>query len=171
MKPADSRAIAAISGGVSYFYYFSEPNLVYLDPINEETGPKSAPDPKKWQAFKLQEKVTVGHNTHIYRSSSYFHNSYFIFYSCLLRPSCFLLFETLTHYAEGKRKYVFRPYTPISNPDFKGYFDLMIKSAFCKIKSSLVEKVRYTPYMKKHIGMIAGVSGITPMLQAHEAIL
>ncbi|TQD90526.1 hypothetical protein C1H46_023964 [Malus baccata] len=34
-----------------------------------------------------------------------------------------------------------------------------------------IEKLRYTPNMKKHIGMIAGGTGITPMLQVIEAIL
>ncbi|CAL0325714.1 unnamed protein product [Lupinus luteus] len=34
-----------------------------------------------------------------------------------------------------------------------------------------IEKLRYTPNMKKHIGMIAGGSGITPMLQVIEAVL
>ncbi|KAL4573440.1 hypothetical protein LXL04_020246 [Taraxacum kok-saghyz] len=47
--------------------------------------------------------------------------------------------------AEGKTKYVVRPYTPISDPDSKCYFDLMIKNA--------------------------GGSGITPRLQVIEAIV
>ncbi|KAF3676950.1 NADH-cytochrome b5 reductase 1 [Capsicum annuum] len=34
-----------------------------------------------------------------------------------------------------------------------------------------IEKLRYSPNLKKHIGMIAGGSGITPMLQVIEAIL
>ncbi|KAD2106526.1 hypothetical protein E3N88_40877 [Mikania micrantha] len=154
-------AIAAISGGISYFYYFSEPNLVHLDQINEETGPKTALIPDKWIEFKLQEKAKVSHNTQLYRAP-------------------------LGEDAEGKTKYVVRPYTPISDPDSKGYFDLMIKiypegkmsQHFDKLNpgdvvevKGPVEKIRYTPNMKKHIGMIAGGSGITPMLQVIEAIL
>ncbi|CAI9298414.1 unnamed protein product [Lactuca saligna] len=176
-------AIAAISGGISYFYYFSEPNLVHLDPIkiNKEPGPKSALDPKKWQPFKLQDKATVSHNTHIYRFS----------FDPNLKlgldvASCLITRAPLGEDADGKRKYVIRPYTPISDPDSKGYFDLMIKvypegkmsQYFAKLKpgdivevKGPVEKVRYTPNMKKHIGMIAGGSGITPMLQVIEAIL
>ncbi|KAJ0673617.1 putative cytochrome-b5 reductase [Helianthus annuus] len=79
-----------------------------------------------------------------------------------------------------------RWYTPISDPDSKGYFDLMIKiypegkmsQHFDKLNpgdvvevKGPIEKIRYTPNMKKHIGMIAGGSGITPMLQVIEAIL
>ncbi|KAL7590251.1 hypothetical protein Lser_V15G37827 [Lactuca serriola] len=179
--PIPFGAIAAISGGMSYFYYFSEPNLVHLDPINKETGPKSALDPKKWQAFKLQDKATVSHNTHIYRFS----------FDPNLKlgldvASCLITRAPLGQHEDGKTKYVIRPYTPISDPDSKGYFDLMIKvypegkmsQYFAKLKpgdivevKGPVEKVRYTPNMKKHIGMIAGGSGITPMLQVIEAIL
>lgn len=77
-------------------------------------------------------------------------------------------------------------YTPISDPDAKGHFDLLIKiypdgkmsQHFASLKpgdvvevKGPIEKLRYTPNMKKHIGMIAGGSGITPMLQIIEAIL
>ncbi|GFY99779.1 FAD/NAD(P)-binding oxidoreductase [Actinidia rufa] len=80
---------------------------------------------------------------------------------------------------------VFR-YTPISDPDSKGYFDLLIKvypegkmsQHFASLKpgdvvdvKGPIEKLRYTPNMKKHIGMIAGGTGITPMLQIIDAIL
>ncbi|GKF39039.1 NADH-cytochrome b5 reductase-like protein, partial [Tanacetum coccineum] len=74
--------------------------------------------------------------------------------------------------AEGKKKYVVRPYTPISDPDSKGYFDLMIKiypegkmsQHFDKLKpgdvvevKGPIEKLRYTPNMKKHIGMVRAI--------------
>ncbi|KAI3771620.1 hypothetical protein L6452_02786 [Arctium lappa] len=173
--------VAAISGGISYFYYFSDPNLVHLDQIHEETGPKAALHPKKWKEFKLQEKATVSHNTHIYRFS----------FDPNLKlgldvASCLITRAPLGKDAEGKTKYVIRPYTPLSDPDSKGYFDLMIKvypegkmsQHFAKLKpgdtvevKGPIEKVRYTPNMKKHIGMIAGGSGITPMLQVIKTIL
>ncbi|MCD7468125.1 hypothetical protein HAX54_005937 [Datura stramonium] len=77
-------------------------------------------------------------------------------------------------------------YTPISDPKAKGYFDLLIKvypegkmsQHFARLKpgdilevKGPIEKLRYSPNMKKHIGMIAGGSGITPMLQVIDAIL
>ncbi|KAJ0491481.1 putative cytochrome-b5 reductase [Helianthus annuus] len=185
-------AIAAISGGISYFYYFSEPNLVHLDQINEDTGPKTALISDKWVEFKLQEKAKVSHNTHLYRFS----------FDPNLKlgldvASCLITRAPLGEDAEGKTKYVVRPVTfvrrnrksgtpPISDPDSKGYFDLMIKiypegkmsQHFDKLNpgdvvevKGPIEKIRYTPNMKKHIGMIAGGSGITPMLQVIEAIL
>ncbi|PWA68021.1 FAD/NAD(P)-binding oxidoreductase [Artemisia annua] len=174
-------AIAAVSGGISYFYYFSEPNLAHLDEIKEETGPKTALIADKWKEFKLQEKAKVSHNTYLYRFS----------FDPNLKlgldvASCLVTRAPLGEDDEGKKKYVVRPYTPISDPDSKGYFDLMIKiypegkmsQHFDKLKpgdvvevKGPIEKLRYTPNMKKHIGMIAGGSGVTPMLQVIEAIL
>jgi cytochrome-b5 reductase len=73
-----------------------------------------------------------------------------------------------------------RPYTPISRADHKGFFDLLVKSypegRVSKYFLSLnpgdnawmkgpLPKMQYKPNMKKHIGMIAGGTGIAPMFQ------
>ena len=73
-----------------------------------------------------------------------------------------------------------RPYTPVSRPDTLGYFDLVIKrydqgkmskhlhsmrpgdTLLCK---GPFAKLEYRPNMVKHIGMLAGGTGLTPMLQ------
>jgi cytochrome-b5 reductase len=34
-----------------------------------------------------------------------------------------------------------------------------------------IPKIAYTPNMKKHLGMIAGGTGLTPMLQVIRAIV
>ncbi|KAJ4846950.1 NADH-cytochrome b-5 reductase-like protein [Turnera subulata] len=174
-------AIAAVSGGVSYLYYFSSPNLAYLDEVKEETGPKTALNPNKWIEFKLQDTARVSHNTQLFRFS----------FDPTARlgldvASCIITRAPLGQDAEGKTKYVMRPYTPISDPDAKGFFDLLIKvypegkmsQHFASLKpgdvvevKGPIEKLRYSPNMKKHIGMIAGGTGITPMLQVIEAIL
>ncbi|GLU09747.1 hypothetical protein SLE2022_265900 [Rubroshorea leprosula] len=174
-------AMAAVSAGISYYYYFSEPNLAHLDQVNEETGPKVALNPDKWLEFKLQDTARVSHNTHLFRFS-FDPNAKL----GLDIASCILTRAPLGLDAEGKTKYVIRPYTPISDPDAKGYFDLLIKvypegkmsQHFASLKpgdvvevKGPIEKLRYTPNMKKHIGMIAGGTGITPMLQVIEAIL
>lgn len=80
---------------------------------------------------------------------------------------------------------VLRSYTPISSDDDKGYFDMLIKSYPQGNISKLVGDMKigqklefqgpkgamvYTPNMKKHIGMICGGSGITPMWQIAQAI-
>ncbi|CAH9102938.1 unnamed protein product [Cuscuta epithymum] len=175
-------AVAAVAGGASYFYLFSSPNLAYLDEINEDLGPKTALNPNQWIEFELKDRAQVSHNTHLFR------------FSCnpseklgLDVASCIITRAPIGHHdAEGKPKYVIRPYTPISDPDTKGYFDLLIKvypegkmsQHFASLKpgdkvevKGPIEKLRYSPNMKKQIGMIAGGSGITPMLQVIEAIL
>ncbi|KAE8664316.1 NADH-cytochrome b5 reductase-like protein [Hibiscus syriacus] len=173
-------AIAAVAGGMGT-YYFSESNLVHLDQINEETDPKIALKPDKWLEFKLQDTARVSHNTHLFRFSFDPNEKL-----GLDVASCILTRAPLGQDAEGKTKYVIRPYTPISDPDAKGYFDLLVKvypegkmsQHFASLKpgdvvevKGPIEKLRYSPNMKKHIGMIAGGTGITPMLQVIEAIL
>ncbi|XP_021276235.1 NADH-cytochrome b5 reductase-like protein [Herrania umbratica] len=174
-------AIAAVASGISSYYYFSESNLVHLDQINEETGPKVALKSDKWIEFKLQDTARVSHNTQLFRFS--FDPTAKL---GLDVASCILTRAPLGQDAEGKTQYVIRPYTPISDPDAKGYFDLLIKvypegkmsQHFASLKpgdvvevKGPIEKLRYSPNMKKHIGMIAGGTGITPMLQVIEAIL
>ncbi|KAG6723897.1 hypothetical protein I3843_03G224800 [Carya illinoinensis] len=171
-------AIAAVSGGISYYYYFfPSSNLVHLDQINEDSESKA----DKWIKFKLQDTARVSHNTQLFRFS--FDPDAKL---GLDVASCLLTRAPIGQDAEGQPKYVIRPYTPISDPDSKGYFDLLIKvypegkmsQHFASLKpgdvvevKGPIEKLRYSPNMKKHIGMIAGGTGITPMLQVIEAIL
>ena len=86
---------------------------------------------------------------------------------------------------EGQPKEVVRSYTPTSSDNDKGFFDLLIKSyptgniskhvANLKIGDKMKVKgpkgaMVYTPNMVRHFGMIAGGTGITPMLQVVKAI-
>ncbi|GJP75886.1 hypothetical protein CLOP_g6291, partial [Closterium sp. NIES-67] len=87
---------------------------------------------------------------------------------------------------DGKPKVVIRPYTPITPPDVTGHFDLLVKvypdGKMSQHMFSLkpgdalemkgpIPKLPYQPNMKRSIGMVAGGSGITPMLQVIDAIL
>ena len=81
-----------------------------------------------------------------------------------------------------------RPYTPISTNADKGTFDLLVKCyELGELSKVLGEmpigdtsvsfkhidfnvKLQY-PFGKKRIGMIAGGSGITPMIQALRALI
>jgi cytochrome-b5 reductase len=87
---------------------------------------------------------------------------------------------------DGTTKEIVRSYTPISGDHQPGYFDLLIKSYptgnISKHLASLAVgqtiKVRgpkgafvYTPNMVRHFGMVAGGTGITPMLQVVRAII
>ncbi|CAM9542702.1 unnamed protein product [Sphacelaria rigidula] len=79
-----------------------------------------------------------------------------------------------------------RPYTPTTTNDTKGHFDLVIKvypdgnvssHMFSLNVGDKIEvkgpfpKFDYKPNVKKEIGMIAGGTGITPMLQVLQEIL
>lgn len=87
---------------------------------------------------------------------------------------------------EGQPKEVVRSYTPISGDENPGHFDLLIKSyptgniskhmATLKIGQTLKVKgpkgaMVYTPGLVRHFGMIAGGTGITPMLQIIRAVI
>lgn len=86
----------------------------------------------------------------------------------------------------GQPKEVVRSYTPISSDEDKGHFDLLIKSyptgniskhvAALQVGQTMKVKgpkgaMVYTPNMVRHFGMIAGGTGITPMLQVVKAII
>eukprot|EP00301_Raphidiophrys_heterophryoidea_P018725 c3733_g1_i1.p1 GENE.c3733_g1_i1~~c3733_g1_i1.p1 ORF type:complete len:272 (+),score=69.56 c3733_g1_i1:51-818(+) len=81
---------------------------------------------------------------------------------------------------------VARPYTPVSHSSDVGFFDLVIKvypqGALTQHINSLnvgdklemkgpIRKIEYKANMKKHIGMIAGGTGITPMYQVIREII
>ena len=126
----------------------------------------------------MKEKTIVSHNVAIYRFG-------------LPRPTDILGLPIGQHISlaatiEGQPKEVLRSYTPISSDNETGFFDLLIKSYpqgnISKYMSGLnvgdTMKVKgpkgamvYTPNMVRHIGMIAGGTGITPMLQIIKAII
>lgn len=81
---------------------------------------------------------------------------------------------------ETSIKPVIRPYTPVSDAKQKGYLDLIIKRYEygamsrhlfnMKVGDTLLfkgpfEKIVYQPNKWNHIGMLAGGTGLTPMLQ------
>ncbi|KAF7838678.1 NADH-cytochrome b5 reductase-like protein [Senna tora] len=171
-------AIAAVSGGVSYLYYYSSPSLVHLEEVKEDKSQDTGDYPtwhsdqvngsnlscKRLPRFSFDPDKKLGLNI----------------------ASCILTRAQVGQDAEGKPNFAVRPYTPISDPESKGYFDLLIKiypggqmtQHLASLKPGDVlevngpmDSLKYTPNMKKHIGMVAGGTGLTPMLQVIEAIL
>ncbi|KAL6869507.1 NADH-cytochrome b5 reductase [Amphichorda felina] len=137
--------------------------------------------PDVFQEFELQEKTLISHNVAIYRFK-------------LPSSNAILGLPIGQHISigapivqpDGATKEIVRSYTPISGDHQPGFFDLLIKSYpqgnISKHMASLVVgqtiRVRgpkgafvYTPNMVRHFGMIAGGTGITPMLQVIRAII
>merc|ERR1712144_67872 len=134
-------------------------------------------------SFTLGERKEVTGNTHLYRFK--LENPE----ESLNLPiaSCLLVRARIgSEQEDGTRKFVIRPYTPTSASTAKGHFDLIVKvyekgvmskhfghlneGDGLEIKGPIV-KLPYVANMKKEIGMVAGGTGITPMLQVAEAIL
>ncbi|EEP81488.1 hypothetical protein UREG_06353 [Uncinocarpus reesii 1704] len=140
--------------------------------------PRKVLTPTEFQNFVLKDKTIVSHNVCIYRFA-------------LPRPTDILGLPIGQHISlaatiPGQSKEIVRSYTPISSDDDAGYFDLLIKSYpqgniskhLTTLRIGDKMKVRgpkgamvYTPNMVRHIGMIAGGTGITPMLQVIKAII
>lgn len=147
---------------------------------------KKVLDPVNSQGFPLIKKTALSHNTAIYRFG-------------LPTPNSILGLPIGQHISMAanldvrdpktekvENKEVFRSYTPISSDFDLGYFDLLIKSypngnisrhlATLKIGDTMKVKgpkgaMVYTPNMVRRFGMIAGGTGITPMLQIIKAIV
>ncbi|KAJ5486718.1 hypothetical protein N7530_001018 [Penicillium desertorum] len=140
--------------------------------------PRKVLNPTEFQNFVLKEKNEISHNVAIYRFA-------------LPRSTDILGLPIGQHISlaatiEGQPKEVVRSYTPISSDNEAGYFDLLVKAYpqgniskyLTKLKIGDNMKVRgpkgamvYTPNMCRHIGMISGGTGITPMLQVIKAII
>ncbi|CAO3697337.1 unnamed protein product [Rhizopus stolonifer] len=152
---------AAIAAGTVYLYTNKKSDVL---------------DAKVYKKFKLAEKIVISHNTAIYRFA-------------LPRKDSTLglpIGQHVSVMAEINGKQISRSYTPTSSNDDLGHFDLLVKSypsgnisrLFSELKLNDELSVRgpkgnfiYTPNMCRAIGMIAGGTGITPMLQIIHAIV
>ncbi|SCV02009.1 LAMI_0G15170g1_1 [Lachancea mirantina] len=130
----------------------------------------------KWTALELEEQTVISKNSAIYRFK--------------LKTSLEALNVPTGHHLAVKvpvdgQEHI-RYYTPISPAFETGHFDIIVKSYpdgtvskyFASLKpGSLVNfkgpvgRFNYVPNSFKHIGLIAGGSGITPMLQVLNKII
>ncbi|KAF7968196.1 hypothetical protein HWV62_31672 [Athelia sp. TMB] len=149
--------------------------FMYLK-FNQPSKRKAVLEPAVWKEFPLKEKIVISPNTAIYRFA-------------LPQPDDVLglpIGQHISVSAEIEGKEIMRSYTPTSSDDDLGHFDLLIKSYEKGNISRYVsllkvgDKVRvkgpkgqfiYTPTLSREIGMIAGGTGITPMLQIIHAAL
>jgi len=176
-------AIAAIVGGYLFFGgAHGTPQAVKVPAASQSTKSQAEDDKvlskTEFREFALQEKTVLSHNTAIYRFA-------------LPRPTDVLGLPIGQHISlaaviDDPNKPVVRSYTPTSSDYDQGHFDLLIKSYptgniskyVANLKIGDTMQVRgpkgamvYTPNMVRHFGMIAGGTGITPMLQVIKAII
>ncbi|CAG9463275.1 unnamed protein product [Pedinophyceae sp. YPF-701] len=133
-------------------------------------SPEAALSPKEWRVFKLASRKQLTHNTHFYRFELPEGTT-----AGLTTASC-LVTKGTTPAGET----VIRPYTPTSLNDAVGHLDFVVKvyekGNMSKIFGDLkvgesiemkgpIPKLPYEANKYKEVGMIAGGSGITPMLQ------
>jgi cytochrome-b5 reductase len=140
---------------------------------------KIALSPNEFRKFNLVKTNSVSHNTSVFRFElpSPEHETGLTVASCVLAR------------AEIEGKTVVRPYTPTSLNAQRGFVDLMVKSypapggqmsrhihslrpgsGFLELKGPF-KKLEYKPNMKRKIGMVAGGTGIAPMLQIIREVL
>jgi len=147
-------------------------------PMNEQKASPTSLDPENFVPFKLKEVLPVSHNTKTFRFSlpSEEHVLGLPVASCVLTKTD----------SPNSDQSVIRPYTPTTDEYTKGYFDLVVKKYPNGLASSAIHdlkvgdeilvkgpitKISYVPNMKKEIGMLAGGTGITPMLQVIRKIV
>lgn len=157
-------AFAAIVGGYKVF-------------AGGPAKPRKVLIPDQFQDFPVTKITKTSHNVAIYRLG-------------LPKPTDILGLPIGQHISlaatpKGAEKEVVRSYTPISSDEDQGFVDVMIKAYpqgnisahMTTLKVGDTIKVRgpkgamvYNPNLAKRIGMIAGGTGITPMLQIARAI-
>ncbi|KAI7832998.1 hypothetical protein BX661DRAFT_178933 [Kickxella alabastrina] len=165
---------AVLAGG---YYYTRSKDSQGAAPAASNEPLTAALDPKKFIAFKLKESTPINHDTGHYRFE--------------LGPNQVLGLDiTSCIVVKAKigsdEKPTIRPYTPVSPQDARGYFDLVVKRyPEGKMSSHIhslkpgdeleikgpIPKYPYKAGALKEVGMIAGGSGITPMLQLIQHVL
>eukprot|EP01116_Phalansterium_solitarium_P020281 TRINITY_DN591_c0_g1_i1.p2 TRINITY_DN591_c0_g1~~TRINITY_DN591_c0_g1_i1.p2 ORF type:complete len:277 (+),score=114.31 TRINITY_DN591_c0_g1_i1:74-904(+) len=144
--------------------------------LSQRRPKRSVLDPEEWRWFKLQERKDISHNTRLFRFA-------------LPKATDVLglpIGQHLSFRAKDEAGQVFqRSYTPTTSDDELGYFDLVVKVYELGKMSQHLDRMKigdsievrgpkgkfvYQPNMKFSLGMLAGGTGITPMLQVIRAI-
>ncbi|KAI8372745.1 uncharacterized protein BYT42DRAFT_577860 [Radiomyces spectabilis] len=131
-------------------------------------------DPKEFRAYKLQTVEPINHNTKLFRFALPENTV-----ADLPVASCVITRYPITK-KDGTPGFVIRPYTPTSAGDAEGYVDFIVKVYpdgkmskhihDMKIGDELeikgpIPKFNWESSNVENVGMIAGGTGITPMLQ------
>ncbi|PVU85390.1 hypothetical protein BB559_001103 [Furculomyces boomerangus] len=148
------------------------------DSASDSTPVTTALNPNEFVPFKVSEIERISPNTSIIRFNLQENQV-----SGINVASCVLTMIPPTK--EGEEP-IIRPYTPITDEHTKGHMDFIIKEYqqgvmskhICNLKvgddlliKGPLRKYKYEPSAKKEIGMIAGGTGITPMLQVIHKVV
>ena len=149
----------------------------------QAAAPSPGLDPKSWVPLKLVKSTPLTKDSAIYSFAFADPEAT----SGMTVASCLLVKAAIgSEKADGTRANVMRPYTPISRPEAKGHLDLMVKVyptgkmgnhiKSLKVGDTLdfkgpILKREYKPNQYDSIGMVAGGTGITPMLQVVDEVL
>ncbi|CAO3591095.1 unnamed protein product [Absidia cylindrospora] len=136
---------------------------------------KASFDPNEFKPFKLAHVEKVTHDTSLFRFKLDSENDV----TGLHVASCILTRYPITK-KDGTPGFIIRPYTPTSKEETQGHVDFVIKNYpegkmskhihNLKIGDELeikgpISKYNWDEKAKENVGMIAGGTGITPMLQ------
>ncbi|KAJ0410112.1 hypothetical protein ATCC90586_001597 [Pythium insidiosum] len=167
-----ARLSSAAALGLASFAVLSGASVASCNKKDEEL---TALSPREFRAFTVRKVETLSHNTKriTFDLPSEAHEMGLTTASCLVAK------------ANVNGKNVIRPYTPTNLNDEKGFLELVVKGYPTGLLSKhIVElkegdtlemkgpfvKFKYEANTYKKIGMVAGGSGITPMLQLIKQI-
>lgn len=155
---------------------------VYLSYSGKKKSENSAQvDPEKFTSFKLVRKEKVTHNTSLYRFALPNEAK-----PLGLPPGRHIQIRAFISSGDEPATEVIRNYTPVSLVDAIGHFDLLVKTYPTGKISKYLDTVplgglveirgpkgtfQYKSNMASHIGLIAGGTGITPVLQVARTML
>ncbi|KAJ3207336.1 Mitogen-activated protein kinase [Entophlyctis luteolus] len=167
-------------GAYGLLYWLNDWQLSNARKAEAEANPRPAlSDPSQFQSFSLVRKEALTPNT-----------SRFVF--ALPEDATHLGLPTascvVARYVADDKKDVVRAYTPVEDPavGYSGTFDLIVKKYPGGPMSSYIHSLRrgdrlelkgpilkykYEANKEGHIGLIAGGSGLTPMLQVIQRVL
>ncbi|KNC99969.1 uncharacterized protein SPPG_05344 [Spizellomyces punctatus DAOM BR117] len=182
----------ALPGGVAggAYYFYNQNQLETQARIKARLDKKAAENPvaaldgKTFLPFVLKEVVDVNHNTKRFRFALPEGTTEL----GLPTASCVVTKYVNGVKENGKPNVVIRPYTPVEDPadGYTGYFDLIVKQYpngpmsthihSLKPGDTLdvkgpIKKYEYKANEFNHIGLLAGGTGITPMMQLIQRIL
>ncbi|CAO3642414.1 unnamed protein product [Cunninghamella blakesleeana] len=174
-KNGNSLIFATLLGlGVAGGFYYNQSASVTTENKSTEP-PKASFDASQFKSFKLAEVHPINHDTSLFR----FKLDGPTDVSGLHVASCVITRYPITK-KDGTPGFIIRPYTPTSTEETQGHVDFVIKQYptgkmskhihNLKIGDELeikgpIPKYNWDEKPVKNVGMIAGGTGITPMLQ------